>query len=124
MGLRDLVQKTVRTAMLAVGDIAEDAYYYQYSSANYDASSGVVSAGVTGSLVSMVFHAYEKREIDNVNILPTDLKGIVDQLRFGIAPTNNDYVYKIESGVSVKYEVQGFTEDPAAAHFEFHLRKA
>jgi len=123
VGLRETMSKAAQTAFTAAGDIPVATTYYQRGSTVYDASTGTVSAGVNTYLFSMIFAAFKSNEIDNEHILATDQKGLVPQANFSTIPAVGDYLFIVESGASVRYDVQGFKKDPADALWTLQLRK-
>jgi hypothetical protein len=123
MGLRETLSNAAKTAFTATGDIPESVSYYTRGSVIYDASAGTTSVTDTRYLVSMIFVGYSQSEIDNANILNSDVKGLIPQANLSAVPSMHDYVRRIISGTSVEYSVLNIEEDPAAAIWKFQLRK-
>lgn len=123
MGLRETFQKAAQTAFVAVGDVPETAYYYQHGSTAYDASAGVTSVTTLMYLVSMVFTRYKKEQVDNENILNSDVLALIPQANLSAVPTVHDFIRRVEASVSVEYAVVDYQQDPAAALWKFQLRK-
>ena len=124
MGLRDTFSKAAQTIFTAAGDVPEDTYYYVHASSTYDVSSGTVSTGETVTLTTMVFEEFKRSDVDNSNVEPTDVKGTVPQAYLsGIVPDVSDHIMRIESGVSVRYDIIHIGQDPAGATWEFQFRK-
>ena len=123
MGLKETFQNAAITAVNAAGNVAEQATYTQLSSSVYDVSSGTASTPSASSLVSFIFSAFDAHRIDNHNIMPTDLRGLVPRSTFPYTPGVDDVVTRVEAGVSTAYEVKGIMTDEAEATWEFQLRK-
>jgi len=123
MGLRDTFSKAAQTVFTAAGDIVEDAYYYSRGSTSYNASSGTTSVTDSRYLVSMIFSHYAAAQVDNVNVLNTDLLGLIPQANLPPVPTLHDMIRRIEAGASVEYAVLNIQQDAAAATLTFQLRK-
>lgn len=123
MGLRETLSKGAQTAFIAAGDVPELAYYYQTGSSVYDVSAGTVSATTSQYLASFIFTAYSNKELENENIEPADVKAIIPQANISVVPVIDDYLYRIEFGASVRYDVIRRDRDPADAIWKLQLRK-
>jgi len=126
MGLRDTFSKAAQTAFTAAGDVPETVWYYSFAQGTsiYDVSSGTASTVQPATMTSMIFENYKTNEMYNEGIEPTDVKGMVPQAYIsGIDPSPKDYIMRVESGASVRYDVMDIMQDPAGALWEFQLRK-
>lgn len=123
MGFRNLFSNAAKTAFTAFGDVPETTYYYAHGSAVYDASSGTVSTGTTQVVVSMIFEQYDQRDVDNANIEPTDLRGMIPQENLSVIPDTRDHIVRIDAGVSTQFDIQNIAQDPAAAMWMLQLRR-
>ncbi len=123
MGLKDTFKNAARTALNVAGDVKRDVRYHSHVSTFYDASSGISSVIGRSYFFSMLFEDYRQAEIDNVRIMPTDVKATVAQLSIGpLIPTTQDTVNVCEVYGSTEYEVRDIEEDPAQATWVFQLR--
>lgn len=123
MGLKDTFKNAAETVITAVGDVAEEAHYYQTGSSLYDVSAGIVSSIDSKYLVSGVFSHYKAMEIDNSKVLPQDIKLKLAQKNAPMIPHVKDYLQRVENEVSVRYEVVDFEQDSAGAVWVMQLRK-
>ncbi len=123
MGLESVFKNGAAAVIKAVGDIAEDAWYYQTGSTTYDVSAGVVSTVDSAYFTSGIFSKYKAHEIDNRNVLPHDLKFSVPQNTFSLTPNQQDFIKRLENYASTRYDVIDITQDSAGAMWHIQLRK-
>lgn len=123
MGLRETLSKGAQTAFTAAGDVPESATYYQIGSTSYDVSSGVASVPTTSYVASFIFTSYKNYELNNEHIEPADVKGIIPQANISALPVIDDYLFRVEAGASVRYDVVAVEKDPADALWKLQLRK-
>lgn len=124
MGLRETFTNAAKTVFTAVGDIPEACTYYSRGADAYDASTGVVSTTVSTVVANFVFFNYNKSQIDGEHVEPADVKATIPQANISsIVPNVDDYLMRIEAGASVRYDVVGVEQDPAAALWNLQVRK-
>ena len=121
--LREAFRNAALAVFNAAGDVIEDSWFYSIGSTVYDASSGVSSATSKMQVVSMLFSAYDDRNIDGTNVLPTDMLGTIPQTSLYPRPTVDDEVQRLEAETSVLYAVVDVKQDPAGAIWKIQLRK-
>ena len=123
MGLKDTFQNAAVTILNVAGDVRKDVRYLSHVSTFYDASSGVTSVIGRSYFFSMLFEDYMQSEVDNVRIMPTDVKATIAQKSLGnLVPTTQDTVNICEAYGSTEYEVRDIGTDPADATWVFQLR--
>ena len=127
MGIESVFQKAAVTIASVFDGIFVPVTYVETdndaTSIAYDASSGVVSVSTTTHSVKMMFQNYSKYEVDNANIMPIDVRGIIPQNNLTPTPKFKDYIKRTEANASTIYDIIDIRRDPAEGMWEFQLRK-
>jgi len=124
MGLKSVFSNAAQTAFAAAGDVPASARFEMVGSSVYDASSGVTSALSSSIMTTMLFSNFSRAQIDNENVLPTDVRALLPQAYIsGIVPATDNRVHKVEAGASTEYTVIEYGQDPAGATWWLQLRK-
>jgi len=121
MGLRAAFAAAASAAFNAFGDIVDNATYYGGSANDtYDPATGAVTDGTSGRSIKIILTYFKRHELDSMDVLATDTKGLVRQSDLTVTPRVDDTITIGSDTYRVKY----FRMDPAHALWTFVLRKA
>ena len=121
MGLADIVQNMAQAAFNIIGDIPKACTYTSKGTPTYNPATGAyTSTDTTYSGLKFLFEDYAVMEIDDQNILSTDMKATIPQLNLTPTPKKQDTITDADS---VAWDVVGIGKDPADALWVFQVRK-
>ena len=120
MGLRETIIAGVTTGLNALGNVKETVTYKSYqTSSSYNATTGAVTRTETSYTVEGIFDGYKKREVDNLNVLPHDMKFIMLQSEMAATPTTQD---RLVRSTGKSWEVVWVEQDPVSATWTLQVR--
>lgn len=119
MGFQQLARDMVVMAFDVIADISTVTFYYRSADPTYNTSTGAVTDSSTSYSVKMLVSRWHAREIDNVSILPTDMKGIIAYTKLPITPNVHCTVMLND----IELDVVGVFTDPMTAAWILQLRK-
>lgn len=118
MGLRTVFQKAAVTALKAVGDITQDAYYIETTDDGFDASSSVSTP------IQIIYDTFTDAEASRFSfanlIQAKDKKGLVPTLLCGVSIYVNN---QIKDTDDVLWNIVAKEMDAANALYILLLRK-
>lgn len=118
MGLKkSTIIKAVASAFKGIGELVGSCTYRRTATV-YTPGTGSVKTN-TDYTVPITITGYSQFEIDRVNILSTDSRGLIQQKDLSVTPVvATDTV--ISKGKT--YNIIRYTQDPAGAIWTLHLR--
>lgn len=121
MGLRETIQKAVKTGLEATGNIRQTSTYNVAGTPTYNPTTGTGTNPTTAYSCKAIFASFDKREIDGDVIKPEDQKVLMAPHYIpGITPTLNDTIVD-EAGVT--WQVQGAQKDPTTSIWVLQVRR-
>lgn len=121
MGFADLAKNLAVAGFKIAGNILITCTYTSKGTQTYNPATGLYTGSDTSySGLKFLFEDYSSQEIDDQNILRTDMKASIPQLSLTPTPKKQDYLTDSDS---VVWQVEGIGKDPARAMWVLQVRK-
>jgi len=121
MSLNNLIQSAVRTGFAAAGDLVKTATYSRVTGEVYNTTTLQNTKTTATASVEVIVTSYSAREVDNVTILPNDVKITLNAADITFVPSPGDSItvegitYEVvtrQRGASAYvYQLQGRTSE-------------
>jgi len=122
MGLRTTIEKSVQTAIKAVGDIAETITYNSITDGTYDTYTGLVSSTTTDYTIKAIVSPVGGKEESNITStsFTGDVLAIFASKDLTVTPDTNDTVTRNAE----IYNIHDILSDPVTASYTLTLTRA
>jgi hypothetical protein len=119
MGLQQLVKDAVVMAFDVIADLEKVTFNYKESDPSYNETTGVVTDTESSCPVKMIISRWNAKQIDNLSILPTDMKAIMPVSKLSVTPNRHCTVTR--NGIEL--DIEDIQTDPMEGAWIFQLRQ-